>query len=402
MNIAMKPDMKRDMQPIISDGSHLVAAYSGDSSGPTLIVVGSIHGNEPAGLKAQLGSTDQLSALEGRMRGRVYLIAGNTRALNRGVRFIDRDLNRSWTPDDLAAMGKDQIPDSSETLELRELDTLLDSILITARSEVFVLDLHSTSAHGIPFATVGDTLRNRRFAQKFPVPIVLGIEEQLEGTMLEYLNNTGAVTIGFEGGSHLAEETVENHISMIWLALINSGILDDKDVPEAASHRDRLGKGNPQPSYIEVRVRKTTTDHPEFKMLEGFTNFDPVIKGQVLAESRNGSIRASESGMILMPLYQTLGEDGYFIGRKVAGFWLKLSEVLRRLKVQDMMPWLPGVKRDPDNYETLLVNTRMARFFPLQILHLLGFRKRRWQGSDLVVSRRRHDTVSPFVKKADR
>ena len=31
---------------------------------------------------------------------------------------------------------------------------------------------------------------------------MLGIEEQLEGTMLEFMNNEGAVTLGFEGGQH--------------------------------------------------------------------------------------------------------------------------------------------------------------------------------------------------------
>ena len=65
-----------------------------------------------------------------------------------------------------------------------------------------MIDLHSTSADGLPFATVGDTMRNRRFAQNLPVTILLGIEEQLDGTMLEYLNNLGAVTLGFEGGQH--------------------------------------------------------------------------------------------------------------------------------------------------------------------------------------------------------
>ena len=58
---------------------------------------------------------------------------------------------------------------------------------VPLKTEVFVLDLHTTSASGLPFATVGDTLRNRHFAQSLPVTILLGIEEQLEGTMLEYL-----------------------------------------------------------------------------------------------------------------------------------------------------------------------------------------------------------------------
>ena len=100
--------------------------------------------------------------------------------------------------------------------------------------------------------------------------------------------------------------------------------------------------------------------------------------------------------MILMPLYQKLGEDGFFIGRAISPFWLKVSEVLRRLKIQDYVYLLPGVARDEHDYETLIIDTRVARVFPLQIFHLLGFRKRRWSGNKLIVSRRRHDTESPF------
>ena len=51
------------------------------------------------------------------------------------------------------------------------------------------------------------------------------------------------------------------------------------------------------------------------------------------------------------------------------------------------------------NLPPLVVDTRVARFFPLQIFHLLGFRKRRRRGDKLFVSRRPHDTRSPFKKQ---
>ena len=33
----------------------------------------------------------------------------------------------------------------------------------------------------------------------------------------------------------------------------------------------------------------------------------------------------------------------------------------------------------------------------LGVLHLLGYRRRRWSAAKLIVSRRKHDTRSPFV-----
>lgn len=382
------------------EGEHLIGKFVGDPTGATLIVVGSIHGNEPSGTRALRKVSRQFEDLRGKLRGRVYFLAGNTRALARGVRFVGADLNRHWTSENLTqnktAHSSARIAEDYEQNELLEI---FDEILATANGEVFALDLHSTSAAGLPFATVGDTLRNRRFAQKFPVTILLGIEEQLDGTMLEYLNNAGAVTFGFEGGQHDAPEAVENHEALIWLALVNSGILAEKDAPDLDRHRQILARASGRARILEVRHREPVAPGDEFAMNPGFENFAPIKVGQLLAKNKRGAIRAVESGLILMPLYQKQGEDGFFIGREVAPFWLRLSAVLRKLKIGDIVRILPGVWRHPTNHESLIVNTRIARFFPLQIFHLLGFRKLRWHGDQLVVSRRRHDTHSPFKRQ---
>ena len=377
--------------------SHLLGAFVGDSDGPTLIAIGSLHGNEPAGALALEKVGDWIEDLGCRLRGRVFLLSGNMRALRQRVRFIDEDLNRAWTTPHISSVGTPSLLASIEGRELTELDRLLDSILITARSEVYVIDLHSTSARGVPFATVGDTMRNRKFARRFPVRTLLGIEEQLEGTLLEYLNNAGAVTLGFEGGQHESPATVENHIAFTMLALVNTGIVSPAQVPDLEAHELRLSVDVHRGSHFyEVIHREAITAEDHFIMQPGFTNFDPVKKGQVLAENKRGPVRAARGGVILMPLYQKLGDDGFFIGRRIAAFWLTVSAILRQLKVPNIVHWLPGVALDPANREAVIVNTRVARIFPLQIFHLLGFRKLRWSGGQLVVSRRRHDTTSPF------
>ena len=396
----MKPALKIPRALELVEGQHLIGSFIGDPAGPTLIVVGSIHGNEPGGAIALFSIAEDLSTLTGKMLGRVYFLAGNTRAFNSRQRFIDHDLNRAWTRRNLSSRGAEHVESTSEGQELRELDSLIDSILITAKDEVFVMDLHSTSATGIPFATVGDTLRNRKFAQRFGVTILLGIEEQLEGTMLEHFNNLGAITIGFEGGSHDSAETVENHRALVWLGLVNSGVLDLSEVPEFRRMANRLAATNNGTRFVEVRHREAIRPEDEFEMNPGFNNFDIITKGMVLAKNRFGEIRAVESGMILMPLYQKLGEDGFFIGRTVAPFWLWLSAVLRKTRVQNILRHLPGVKVDPDDSETLHLDTALARFFPLQVSHLLGFRKRRLEDHQLVVSRRRFDLHGPFTNRS--
>ena len=380
------------------EGARVIGKFIGDERGATLIAIGSLHGNEPSGAIALKRVAQKLENLRAKLRGKVYLLAGNTRALERGVRFVDADLNRLWTYDNLFKTKSDFRLRKAEDFEQRELLRIFDEVLKTAKDEVYALDLHSTSAKGLPFATVGDTVRNRRFAQKFPVTILLGIEEQLDGTMLEYLNNEGAVTLGFEGGQHDSPEAIRNHEALLWLALVNSGILAAEDAPDLEKYRETFAASSGSKLILEVRHREAIKPEDDFEMNAGFENFDAIKHGQTLAKNKSGVVCARESGLILMPLYQKQGEDGFFIGREVAPFWLWLSGILRKLKMGDLMHFLPGVRRY-FNKETLIVNTSVARFFPLQIFHLLGFRKLRWQDNKLIVSGRRHDTESPFKKE---
>ena len=384
--------------PGVSDGKHVIGEFVGRPQGPTLIVFGSLHGNEAAGALALSRAASRMAGLSARLGGRAYFLAGNTRAIGKAVRFIDSDLNRHWTAANIERNSSGHAADVrfSEDAEQSELLALLRPILETACDEVFALDLHSTSAEGVPFATVGDTIRNRTFARKFPINILLGIEEQLEGTLLEYLNNLGAVTLGYEAGQHFAESTVDTHEALVWAAMVNAGLLEERELPAGVEPFAVLKKVTGRARIFEVRYRHAITEADRFEMLPGFNNFDPVRKGQLLAGDAGGEIAAGESGLILMPLYQKLGEDGFFIGREVARFWIWLSGVLRMINAASLMPVLPGVRSVKGRGDVLEIDTRIARFFPLQVFHLLGFRKLRRSANKLLVSRRLFDTVSPF------
>jgi hypothetical protein len=283
----------------------------------------------------------------------------------------------------------------SELREREELFKILREVVARRRGEIYFLDLHTTSAAGEPFATVGDTLRNRAFALQFPVTIVLGLEEQIEGTLLEFMNNRGAITLGFEAGQHAALSSVENHEAVIWNAVVAAGNLCREQVPELDDFRTVLSLACGGSRVIEVRYRHSIGPGDHFRMEPGFTNFQPVARGELLAKDKTGEIKCRENGLILMPLYQRLGDDGFFVAREVKRFWLTLSALLRRLRLGNYMHLLPGVRRDRDNRDVLIVDTQVARVLPLQIFHLLGFRKLRWVDAKLVVSRRAFDLEGP-------
>jgi succinylglutamate desuccinylase len=57
-----------------------------------------------------------------------------------------------------------------------------------------------------------------------------------------------------------------------------------------------------------------------FKMMPNYQNFQKVRKGEIIARDNNGEIKASDDGLILMPLYQEKGEDGFFLVREKKSF----------------------------------------------------------------------------------
>jgi succinylglutamate desuccinylase len=123
-------------------------------------------------------------------------------------------------------------------------------------------------------------------------------------------------------------------------------------------------------------------------MRPGYRNFQRVAKGEIVATDRRGPVRTREAGRILMPLYQVKGNDGFFLVREFRPFWLRLSARLRAVGVDRFVHWLPGVRRHPDQPDALIVDRRVARWYALQILHLLGFRREVEVGRTLVVQRR--------------
>ena len=364
--------------------------------GPVLVAVGGMHGNEPAGVEALERVLATLDRESYPIRGSFLALRGNGAALRHHRRFVDCDLNRHWTRDNLEAArrsGADDATDPvlSEDRDLVELHDLILEALAEAEGETHVIDLHTTSGQSAPFGTVGDTLRNRSFALSFPIPLIMGLEEHLEGTMLEYMNDRGHITLGLEGGRHLDPVSVDRLEAGVWLALSVSGVLSD---PAAASQvtraRGQLAQAGARlPRVIEVRHRHFVSPHDEFAMRPGYASFQHVATGEHLADDDSGPVLAPESGLILMPLYQPDGDDGFFIAREFKRFWLGVSALLRRLHLDRLLPVFPGVRNALHQPDTLLIDGRVARWFALEVFHLLGYRKRRRMGDLLVVKRRR-------------
>jgi succinylglutamate desuccinylase len=112
-------------------------------------------------------------------------------------------------------------------------------------------------------------------------------------------------------------------------------------------------------------------------MQPGFRNIDVVKRGQLLARDRRGELRAREDGLVILPLYQGSGDDGYFWGRAISPLRQYLQAVLRRIVPPSALSWLPGVRRDSARKRGLLLSARAANGGRLALLRALGYRRLR-------------------------
>lgn len=290
----------------------------GRNVGPTLIVVGGVHGNEPAGVEAARIVLERVRRDRVDVRGEVVGLRGNVKALGHNKRFIASDLNRMWTPARIAAARAAPEATRAEELELLELGSELDRLIAGTRGPVMVLDLHTTSAAGIPFGVVGPTTAHRAFAHGFPIPSIVGLEELLEGVLTRYLGDRGVLTLAVEGGQSGSAAALANLEAVVTIALAVSGVLAAEEVSGLADARAVLARARGAlPQTVEVVIRHAITPEVGFRMEPGFANIHATARGTLLANDRSGEIRAPFDGLVLLPLYQADGSDGFFYGREL-------------------------------------------------------------------------------------
>lgn len=381
--------------------SRFIGQVIGEQKGPTLIFFGGIHGNEPAGVKALENLFKKLDKDSFRIRGALVGIRGNIPALLQGKRFLDQDLNRLWTEENIAVIKNKSISElEAEEIELLEIEQLITEMLASYYPPFYFIDFHTTSSKTLPFITINDALINRKFSRQFPVPIILGIEEYLEGPLLSRMNKLGYLSLGFESGQHNEEAAVKNSIAFIWLTLVFSGVVTKQDVLDFDTHYEQLkSSANKDSSFYEVVHRQELKKNDEFSMLNGYESFQKVTKGTLLAIQNREKISVEEDTILFMPLYQQQGAEGFFLIKNTPKWALKISALLRKSRMDSLLTFLPGISWSDTTKESLLVNLSVARFFTKSFFHLLGYRNREVDATHILMHNRERSAKNNMYRK---
>ena len=307
----------------------LIGTYTGTEKGPLLICFGSIHGNEPAGTQAlervfQMLAEEPIKNPSFQFAGRMIGLRGNLRAIQQGKRYLEKDLNRQWIPTNIMRIKKAQLEDlTAEDLEIREtLEVIHAEIANYQPEKLIILDLHTTTASGGIFVIVTEDAESLRIGKELHAPVIKGkgLLAGVEGTTLHYFNPTNfsipTVAVCFESGQHQEPIAVSRAIAAVINCLRTIGCVHPSHIE---NKHDQLlqtySAGLPKVMELILTHRIQPSDN--FAMKLGYQNFQPVKKGEVVAVDKNGPIQVEEDCMMLMPLYQKQGNDGFFLIKEV-------------------------------------------------------------------------------------
>ncbi|MEB2776282.1 succinylglutamate desuccinylase/aspartoacylase family protein [Algoriphagus sp. D3-2-R+10] len=289
------------------------AEPSNQTPGPYLLVSGGVHGNEPSGVLALQRVFRKLYKEKPKLKGKIVGVAGNIVALKKGVRLIDKDLNRVCTLENEKQLKTHKKLDFHEGSEFNELLAIVEKLENEAfNTEFHFMDLHTTSSSTAPYISVNRREESFAFAKQMPLPVVKGIEKYIPGHFDHYQTLKGHTGFTMEAGQHDDPKSVDYHEAAIWLILVKTGMLEESSTAYEHFYK-LLESASPTNDNFKVTFRQDIGKGQVFKMDPGYSNFTEINKGQRLASLDGESILSDSKGRVFLPLYQSQGSDGFFI-----------------------------------------------------------------------------------------
>ncbi|MBF9234589.1 L,D-transpeptidase family protein [Microvirga alba] len=298
------------------DGPLESVRFSGLRSGPKLIVIGAVHGNEPCGPNAILRAiSDCRAGSLSIRRGEVTFVpVANLKAYRQRTREGDRNLNRDLRERTLAEVYEDRIGNRICSL-LREHDVLLDLHSFKSRGEPFVFAGPSDNSGDVePFR---HAQAEAAFAARLGVPVVmhgwlnvydrfvkekarLGFKSVIsEGVgTTEFMRFSGGYGVTLECGEHDDPHAAEVGYNAIVNALAHLGLIE-APAPQASVKR-------------AIQIVDYFLCENDGDRLEGPWNTGAAISaGEIIVRRANGkTVVAPEAGFIVFPNTNAKPGDG--------------------------------------------------------------------------------------------
>lgn len=256
--------------------------------GPTIGIMGGVHGTEHVGVETVRWARSNIRPTA----GRIIFIEGNPRAIERGVRYLDKDLNAcfSRTSDIRTVEGK-------RAHELMPVLDMCDALL----------DIHaSMSRVAAPFVICEEP--GFAFAKTLDFPIITMGWDALDPAASDaYMNAQEKIGVGIECGSiHNVDEVLPLAKRSAARFAQFFGVTGGGFIPSKTQGR-----------LIRVYTSIDQTEKPiAFK--REYEDFAPLMAGEIFAQAGDVSYVASEGDRIIFARPNApVGSDAFILGKEI-------------------------------------------------------------------------------------
>ena len=271
-----------------------------EREGAHVVVVGGIHGNEPAGIKAMVEFHRALTKGDFVLNsGKVSLLMGNPEAYRENRRYIDKDLNRVFCDHD------DNTAESRRAEEIRKF-------LGESKNICFLLDLHSVSIGDFKICVYEkDNAQSLDLALSISnIPLHFAYHhEHMPGTLIEAVGQQRICGLIVECGNHLSKPAVKiafDHICAILAheKLIDASLWPAKKMPETITQYESIKPIKPGANFRFI--------------IEPLETGTKLKKGQQFAIDDHGIHIAPQDCHIVVPsmIVKATDADAGFLGKK--------------------------------------------------------------------------------------
>lgn len=262
-----------------------VITIRGPKAGKTVAIFAGVHGNERAGIRAvqELGKTLTITS------GVAHLVLANPRAIAKGVRYCDKNLNRCFLKDNSGQTYEDELA--------RTLMPLLDE------SDA-LLDLHSYSGpEDQPFLIGEANCFELASYLNFPI-ISNGWSTNEPGSTDGYMYTQGKIGLCAECGSNFrSEEYVSLALQTVEAFLWFFGLTARPTNPERF------------PQRLVTVLRAEHKHTAGFAFTKEYTNFEELPEGEIFAVDGPTEYRAGPKECIIFPRPNAaIGDEAFLIG----------------------------------------------------------------------------------------
>ena len=268
----------------------------GKQDGPSLLVLGSVHGNEKCGALAIRKLMDDIhsGALKIQKGHVTFVDVCNPKAFDKNVRYIDENLNRIVKLHDT--------PSAYEERLANELASLIEA-------HDYTLDIHSNHTDSKPFAFLDyPDADSTAFCQALPMDyIITGWPElfypEEDYTTLACAHRAGKKSVTIECGAHIDPNAVLVAEKSILSALLHLGMIEGT-LPVTKSKM----------MHMHARILKEKDGH----FVQDWQHLDPLSKGDIIVIHDDGTeITSPFDGFIFMPCNTAqIGDEWFYIAQK--------------------------------------------------------------------------------------